>query len=464
MKNIIVLFTFLFFIVLTWLSSSFPFFWDTTIIAKLTHDFYDHGINGLIPPMDSDQGGFSMFSIYMLCMWKMFGKTLFVSHFALLPFLFLIVYNYYQIASRFLQDKFIVLAMILLMIEPCLLTQSIIMGYDIFMIAFFLGALNALLSEKRILFSILIVLLCMCSIRGIMLSAGLFFLDIYFLKKNHSHFISWKIIKTFLPSIVVLGLWMVYHHYKTGWYIINPLKEDTHQAFVLGIKPLKQLAYIFWKIMDMGRIFLWGVVIAGFFYFYKKNKPQFKDIFYITLIPLLMLIAGMIFIGNPIGHRYFIVIFLMLTILFCFVLQQMQSKKTVYITYIFSIIVLITGNFWMYPVKYGNNWDSSLKVLPVFDLKKQVDDYIVKNNISATDVGTQFPFIIAEKYMYLNDKDFHYENVWSGPIDKYPYFLYSNVINTDIAEQFEEARKNWILIKEFKKGQVVFELYRNPKN
>jgi len=463
-KNKVLFFTFLFFVLLTWLSSSIPFFWDTTIIAKLTHDFYDNGINGLIPPMDSDQGGFSMFSLYMVSVWKMFGKTLLVSHFALLPFLFLIVYNYYKLACNFLQDKFVVLAMILLMIEPCLISQSILMGYDIMMIAFFLWALNALLNEKRLLFSIVLVFLCMCNNRGIMLSAALFFLDIYFFKKKYLKIISWSLVKTYLPSIIIFGLWLIYHHYKTGWYIINPLKEDTHQAFVFGVKPLKQLGYIFWKIMDMGRVVLWIVGLIGAFYFYKKNKSVFKEVIYITIIPLLLLIAGMIFIGNPIGHRYFIVIFLLLNILFCYVLQQLQKNKMIYIIYGFAMIVLISGNFWMYPVKYGNNWDSSLKVVPVFDLKKEVDDYITKNNISVTNVGTQFPFIIAEKYMYLNDKNTHYENVWSGPIYKFPYFLYSNVINTDIPEQFEEARKNWTLIKKFKKGQVVFELYKNPKN
>jgi hypothetical protein len=170
----------------------------------------------------------------------------------------------------------------------------------------------------------------------------------------------------------------------------------------------------------------------------------------------------MIFIGNPIGHRYFIVLFLILNILFCYVLQEIKNRKIAYTIYFLSVLSLITGNFWMYPPKYGNGWDSSLKVLPVFSLKKQMDAFVKQNNIAPEEIGTQFPFIANEPEVYLTENDLQYQNVWSGPLSDFKYFLYSNVINTDISEQFDEVITSWKLLKQFKSGQITISLYQNP--
>jgi hypothetical protein len=123
---------------------------------------------------------------------------------------------------------------------------------------------------------------------------------------------------------------------------------------------------------------------------------------------------------------------------------------------------MLTGNFWIYPQKFGNGWDVSLKVVPYFQMKEKMDQYVLENNISPENIGTQFPMIADKKYSHLTEGSFKYTDVWSGPINNHAYFLYSNVINTGISEQIEDVKVNWTLVKQIESGQVIIALYKNP--
>ena len=269
------------------------------------------------------------------------------------------------------------------------------------------------------------------------------------------------LLKKYALAVVCVICWTIYHQSKTGWFLFSPLREDTHEAMVSGSMMFKQFFYSVWKLIDFGRIGLWLIFIFSFFIYIKnKSIDNSKTIFALVFIPLLILLFGMIPLGNPIGHKYFIVIFLLLNIAFCFALQQLSDKISNTI-FVFCSILLISGNFWIYPSKYGNGWDASLKVIPFFELKEKMDDYIASQNISPEDVGTQFPLIANKTESDLVEDNFQYQNVWAGPIYNYNYFLYSNVINTDIPEQFDEAIKTWEPIKTFQAGLVEISLYKN---
>jgi predicted membrane-bound mannosyltransferase len=166
-----------FYILLTLLTifcTPIPFFWDGTFFSALSVYFYENGMNGYIAPLPIDTGGFPLFSSYLTFAWKLFGKTLTVSHLAILPFIFGIVFEFYKLSKRFLNEKTILFALILLIIEPVFITQSILMGYDILIAYFFLLSLNSLYEKKQLLFSIALTLLCLISIRGIMLASAIF--------------------------------------------------------------------------------------------------------------------------------------------------------------------------------------------------------------------------------------------------------------------------------------------------
>ncbi|MGQ0827030.1 MAG: hypothetical protein ACT4ON_01420 [Bacteroidota bacterium] len=458
MRNNILFSVFLFFIFLTLYSLNIPFFWDGTFFSELSVFFYENGYNGFIAPQQIDTGGFPLFSVYITAMWKIFGKTLAISHLAILPLLPGIAYEYYKLAKQFLNETILSIAMLLLIAEPTFITQCMLMGYDILMIYFFLLTLNALLSNKQLLFSIAITLLCISNVRGMVLGGSVFIIDILINKK-----LNFNTIKKYVLAFLILLIWFFYHKQHTGWLFFSPERENTHEAIVPLSMMFHQLIFICWKLADFGRVTLWLFLFIGICILYKKKtvSVDFKKLLLIIFIPILLTCIVMIQLANPIAHRYFIFAFLPLIIGACYMLQQIANKKIIYGLTVVFITIMISGNFWLYPERYGNGWDASLKVIPYFSIKEQMDEHINTNNINPNEVGTQFPLIADKRFSHLTDTSYHYKNVWAGPLDDYKYFLHSNVINTDIPEQIEAMKNEWELLKEFRSGQVYLQLYKN---
>lgn len=449
---------FIFFILLTFFSLNIPFFWDSTFFSTASVHFYNNGMNGFIAPLKYDTGGFPLFSSYLTLIWKCFGKSLTVSHLAILPFLLGVIYEFFKLAKRYLNEKTIVFALILLLVHPVFVTQSILMGYDILILYFFLLSLNALYNNKRILFSIAIVFLCLISIRGIMLVPVLFILDFILNKKLDT-----KFFRIYIPSIVILLLWVIYHEQQTGWYLFSPIREDNHEQFSGGGMMLRQFIYVIWKNIDLGGIVLWLIFLFSGFYFFKKTKSaQHKELLRSVLISFIVLTIFMILIKNPIGHKYFLVVFVLLILAVCYFIQQIEKQKVRTVLFTLIAICLAAGNFILYPQRYGNAWDSSLKIIPYFKIEKKMNEYIQKNNIPQNSVGTQFPLTMDLNVSHLSDSTIHYSDIEDANINYYPYFLYSNIINTNRIEELESIKKNWVVQKEIKSGMIELVLYKNP--
>nr|MBA3972302.1 hypothetical protein [Bacteroidota bacterium] len=394
---------FLFFMILTFLSINIPFFWDGTFFSALSVHFYHNGFNGFIAPQANDTGGFPLFSTYLALMWKCFGKTLLVSHVAMLPFLFGITYEYFKLAKRFVSTRTILFTILLLMIEPVLITQSVLMGYDILITYFFLMALNVMYDNKNIIYCIAVVLLCMISVRGIMLSGALLIIDITIRQR-----LNFTIIKVYIPAVLFLTCWIFYHHAQTDWYIFSPVRENNAEQFAGVTMMFRQLFYIVWKNLDLGRIALWIIFIfAAIYHVRKKTFPLMKDLILLLIVPLVVLSACMILIKNPIGHKYFLTTFLILNIAAGYVIDRFEDKKIRNILFTLSAASLIAGNFVMYSQRYGNSWDSSLKIIPYFDLSKKMHEHIKSSNISPSEVATQFPLTSDSQFSYLTDSSYH---------------------------------------------------------
>lgn len=458
MRNASLLLTSLIFILVILFCADIPFFWDGPFFSEIAVNFYNNGVQKLISFDIPDTGGFPLYSVYLSFIWMMFGKTLIVSHLSMLPFILGTIYLYFNLAKRFLNPQLIPVAMLLLLCEPSFMTQSILMGYDLLMIFFFLLSLNALLSNKRLLYSIALLFLCLSSMRGIMLGISLFFIDLSFSRK-----LSLPMLKNYALAFTSILCWAFYHYKITGWFFFSPLRENTHEAILSFKMMLKQIGYITWKIIDFGRVTLWIFLFITAIFFYRKVRTEELNIlFKILFIPLLILILLMVPFSNPIGQKYFIVIFLLLNIAVCYIFQTIKNNKLTIIMSAIFLISLVTGNFWIYPEKFGNGWDASLKVLPYFELKEKMDAYINDNGIPPEKIGTEFPLIADKKYTHLSDQSFHYTDVWSGPINNHAYFLHSNVTNTGISKQVEDVKRNWQLLKQFERGQVSIALYKNP--
>ena len=463
-SKLVLLFALLFYVVLTFFSSSIPFFWDNTIYSELSSHYYFNGYKTIIAPSALDLRGFYFYQLYMSFVWKLFGRTLFVSHLAILPFLFGIVFEFYKAAKYFLSEKTIPIAIILLLIEPTFNTQSILMGYDIIPLYFFMVSINLLLQQKFKLLYFSLLLIALSNFRGLFLVASIFIIQQLQFYKEHKFF-QIKLIIYYLPATVAIIIWALFHKINTGWYFFSPMYEYDDEKTNSLIMMIKQLGFISWKLIDFGRIILWLITIIGWYILSRHIKitDKFKLLLYLLFIPLMVTSTLMAAISNPIGHRYFMFTYLILIIATCNIIEQLKSKKIFIASVCIVFISLLTGNFWLYPERFGNGWDSSLKVLPYFNLKNEMDRFIVENKITPSDVGTQFPLIADKQFSHLTDSSFHYTNVWRGPLSTYKYYLQTNVINTDIPEQIEDVKRNWTVIKDLKQGLVYLTLYKNPK-
>lgn len=450
---------FILLILLTIFSFNIPFFWDSTFFSSLSVHFYNNGFDGFMAPEALDTGGFPLYSTYLTSMWKCFGKTLLVSHCAILPFMLGLLYEFFKLCKRYLDDKAIVWALVLFCIEPVFLTQSMLMGYDIIIGYFFLLSLNALYNSRNFLFSIALLLLCLISIRGIMLASAIFIIDCIQYKK-----IDFILIRKYIPTFFILLFWAYYHEQQTGWYIFSPYREDNAEELATGSMMVRQFIYILWKNTDLGRIALWLILLFfGFYYLKKEKTKKHQELMVNLFLPLLVLSLFMVFLFNPIGHKYFLVVFILLNVAVVYLIQQIISKKSRIVLYTLLSVCLLAGNFIIYPQRYGNAWDSSLKVIPYFPLEHKMRTYIKTKKISPETIGTQFPLTNDFHSSTLADTpDAPYSDIEMNAIQNYPYFLYSNVINSGRMDDLENVKKNWVVEKEFRSGMIELILYKNP--
>ena len=141
-----------------------------------------------------------------------------------------------------------------------------------------------------------------------------------------------------------------------------------------------------------------------------------------------------------------------LYLLFSFV----SSEKLKRIISTIWLLGLITGNFWVYPDKVAQGWDSTLAHLPYYDLRSDIIDYLHKNNIDIRDVGSDFPMTGPFKHLDLSDnliafpdKNFEHQN----------YILYSNIFNDFSDSQIDELQSNWKVVHRIHRCQVFFIVY-----
>ena len=242
-KEKYLLLSILFFIILTIFSCNIPFVWDGTFFSRTALHFFENGFSSFIVPDNCDSGNFPLFGVYMAFTWTLFGKSLIVSHFAMLPFLIGIVFEFHRLAKRFIAQKYIPLIFLFLIIEPCFITQSIIMAYDILLIYFFLLSINTLLSKRRVLYAIALCFLALSSMRGLLMVFPFFIIHISLI----FYFKEWKIsIKDVLLYLIVIfpiAAWNLYHYNETDWMLFSPLRSGEHESFVGFTMFIKQFVF-----------------------------------------------------------------------------------------------------------------------------------------------------------------------------------------------------------------------------
>jgi hypothetical protein len=245
----------------TWLVRQDCFFWDTVQLGSLhAHHFLDTKLQTLLLPDVMDSGHPPIFGYYLATCWSFFGKTLAVSHFAMLPFLLAIVWFGFKLGENMLGKSKGWFLILILFANPILASQCTLVSPDIVVASLFLVALFAIFEHKNWLLNIAILGLSMASLRGMMIGAALFFYQIVELIIKTKNINIKQLLKTILFNILphyLFGalfsiLFLAWHYYKKGWIGYFPGSSWAEAFDYVDVKGYTGLEISgFWAIVGM---------------------------------------------------------------------------------------------------------------------------------------------------------------------------------------------------------------------
>lgn len=455
----------LFYLLLFFLSCQLPLFHDNILFSsKIPDHFYQNGYLAFPLPLKIDPGYGPLWAWYITLGWQLLGKSLWANHLLCLPVLVAAAWFYLKVASWFLPNNYLWIAVVLLFLEPTFLTQSVMASPDVFLVMGFLGGLYSIIYNKNYLLVLLSILLALTSVRGAMLVFVLFLNQLVFqyyqLKK-----ISIKLILPYLiPATFFIG-WMLLHYQQTGYLLVREGSPWANHHELANLKKIiKNIIFSGWIFFDFGRMFLFVPTFLLLLLLGWKRKsilPKTKVLLHWCFWPVIFIGLILCLRTNPIIHRYFMVCFLLISILAVHLFAIYLTKKQLKLIYPIIFVGLISGHFWIYPNTISQSWDGSLAHLPYYKLRTEMMDYLAQENINFDEVITSFPMFNSRYYtdFTANKNQFKVLNKHKKEASK--YLIYSNVFN-DFGEEDINllSSENFVLQKNLKAYGVKMQLYR----
>ncbi len=470
LTSFLVGFASIYFAIIVFFSSNLPFFWDDILLgSKFAHHFYEDGLGALILRPEFDCGHPPFFGWYMGAMWKLFGRSLAVSHWAIFPFLIGIAYFYVQNARYFLTDKWLPLALAFLLVEPTVAAQASMGTSDIVLLMAYLMASYCILYEKRWGLMLAILLMAAVNLRGIYWAAIFYVFDVI-----HAYYYRKKpvipVILPYLPAGILTIIWFYYHLQMTGFMFLN-MESSWAKHYGYNWTPFylfKNTQYLLWRFTDFGRIFIWAFGLIAFVITFIKTKKltiKQQEIFLILALFFFLFCVTLIPRKSPLMHRYFMYIYLLFALFAITFIQQISSKAGRYFISAILVLGLLTGNLWKYNDRFPTGWDSTLGHLPYFHLKEKMIQYMEDQRINySQEVATHFPAAASTYFTDLSDCPpcYNIPSVRRKPYKEHHYVLQSN-INNDYTLANLAVLNSWELVYEVADYPVYIRLYRNPE-
>ena len=427
-----------------------PFFWDTIQFAgKHGLFFFKNGL-GFLPDM-VDSGHIPFLGYYLSILWHLFGKTLLVSHLAMVPFLLLYLLFTFKI-SNILDSQNSLFIWMLFLFEPCLLTQSTLVSPDLLLMAGFAIMLYGTLGNHELSILNGSVLMVLAGNRG---TAVVFAIGVVWLWQ-HKQTLLQKLLWLF-PAFLIFCSYQLLHYHSKGWIGYHdgmPWAVSFERVGLIGI--LKNIGLMAWRLLDTGRISL--CLIALFLFFnIKQNKTTLaRDVLRILFAVSIILAVTTLPYRYLTGHRYYMPVYFLLI---AFVSSSLPNhwaliKKRILYTFILSSFIL--GHFIIYPKGIAMGWDSTLAYLPYQKLREEVIGDLDGLGLFPKDVGSYFPNVSGFEATDLSTAHgvgFAKDN----PLSK-KYVLISNVMNDVPDHLIDDINNSWIVEKEWHSGSIYFML------
>lgn len=407
-------------------------FWDNVLFISVygNHLFS----NGLLSWMDIpdmwDSGQPLLPAFWCAVIWKIGGRSLWLTHIALWPFLYLVLYYLWQIVGYFFQEsRSRIAAYILAIADATFMSQLILIGPEVMLMGFFFLALYGILYQRPIHKAVGLGLLGLVSLRGMMLCGGLFLTEILWVVTARAR-ISFKQIWPYGLGAIPACVFLIFRLCTKGWIISNPLHPwgnawgyESMADFIHNL--LWNTAVMGFRYIDMGRIVVWAILLILLLRSYKQMKCiENKQLLILAFIPVIFIILFSLVIKNTMGHRYFSVSYPFITLLTFSLLKDSPFFKRGYLV---LIAALLLGNAIVYPNHIAQGWDASLAHLPYWHLRRTTIRQIEEHELLINDIATFFPNQGMLSNIDLNEdtrsfKQFHLA-------EKPEYVFFTNVSN-----------------------------------
>lgn len=434
------------------LSIENPFFWDGLYNAHCALHFYENGFNNLIVPQGFDAGHPPFFATYLALGWSVFGKSLVVSHLLYAPIVISFGFFSFLLFEKLIPSKLLPVACLLLFLEPTLLTQSTIIHQDLLLASLYMISCWLILKKRNWWLIVPMAIMPLLSLRGAVMVAALGLTHLL-IHGNLKSLFKAATITPYLISLSLFLLWGVHHYQETGWayFTTTPGYSDSRGFNSIdGI--FRNCIVIIRNLMDCGRLLITLALITGVFINLKKIKHHRTELI-LFLIPTLLLSLSFIPFRNPIAHRYYLVSY---TLAIPLIILLFKSTKLKYWVPVFVACGFIGGHFIIYPNTFSQGWDSNLSHLPYFDLRKDLDQHLFKQNIPSSEVSATFPLKYPASVRKLEGSEVFLQNI---DLDSSNYILESNIANDFNTPEFEQLEKHYTLVYKSESHGIYLNLY-----
>lgn len=457
------------------LTSRNALFWDTIQFAgDHPNWYYSNNFRYFLLPDFCDSGHPPVFGMFIALAWKLLGRSLWVSHTVMLPFILLMVVQAIRTGNLLFREnkQAALLTTLLVLTESVLLTQCSLVSPDIWVAGFFLLALNAVLSRSYGWLTLAITIMGLISTRAMMCSCALYIFALSYSRADAGKsFSGWllfalKKVLPFLPGAVLAIAYFAWHYHIKGW--VGYPKNSTWAGGFDMVSPSRMFVNILilgWRIVDLGKIFTVIVFVVLLFQWFRKKIRLADDqqrntaqslcvlvlaLFFITALPL-ALYQGLL------THRYLIPLTIGITILAAYLLFHSGARRSWMVVGI-MVLVQLSGHFWNYPSRFSQGWEGSLGHLFFYGMQQDFRQFMQEKGIRKDEVATTANLMKSDYRTLMTDDTTAFRDFEK---DSTTYVWYCNVANA-MNEQVDYYYQHFSIVKKEQRGHVVMVLFKRP--
>ena len=450
-------------VLLFFVSRNHLLFWDNVLfVSRMGNEIYNNGLFNWHIPQAFDPGHPPIIGFLSAFLWKIFGHKLWVTHLLMIPFTIGFFCQLFRFINFYVKDASISFwAFVLIIADPTLSAQLVLVNPEILHFFFFFLAVNGILYRKISLKITGLFFLSLVSFRGMMLAGGIFVFEVlhilFYNKKAFKQLVDFRFIGSYLSGAAGAISFLAWHYHSTGWIHTRPDSPFAKIWFVASFDTiLRNIVVLAQRYADFGRVFIYIFILLSLFFVGKKILTQeIKQLFLLAFSAVSVVIITSIFSNNPMGHRYFLASYIVLIFIAFLFLKTFYTRTRKKLMYLLLIVALITGNLWIYPPEIAQGWDASLAHLPYHSLRQEALQYMHDHEIDVRHTASFFPNITRVDYVDLGNDTRWFEN-YNGHND---YIFYSNVYNIPDSV-FDTIHKDYTAIKTFKSFGVYVTIYK----